>query len=162
MTNRILLVCLGNICRSPTAEGVLRVIAAREFPTLSLEIDSAGTAGYHVGEPPDRRAVAAARRRGYDLAGLRARLIQPEDFDRFEFVLAMDRSNLAELESRRPENAQTNLSLFMAFAPGSGVAEVPDPYYGGIEDFERVLDLCEAAARGLLTHLRGAKSDRRR
>jgi protein-tyrosine phosphatase len=161
MTSGILFVCLGNICRSPTAEGVLRAIAMREFPGLSLEIDSAGTAGYHVGEPPDRRTVAAARRRGYDLAGLRARLVQPEDFERFEFVLAMDRANLAELETRRPEDARANLSLFMAFAPGSGVAEVPDPYYGGIEDFERVLDLCEVAARGLLTHLRDADSDRR-
>jgi protein-tyrosine phosphatase len=162
MTSRVLFVCLGNICRSPTAEGVLRSLAAREFPGLSLEIDSAGTAGYHVGEPPDRRTVAAAKRRGYDLAGLRARLVQPEDFNRFEFVLAMDRANLAELESRRPDDAKTNLALFMAFAPESGLAEVPDPYYGGVEDFERVLDLCELAARGLLTHLRDEAANRRR
>src|SRR6187455_119567 len=101
MTRRVLFVCLGNICRSPTAEGVLRVIAAREFPSLEIEVDSAGTADYHVGEPPDRRTVAAARRRGYDLSGLRARQMQPADFDRFDYVLAMDRGNLAELDDRR-------------------------------------------------------------
>jgi len=131
----------------------LRAIAAREFPTLEIEIDSAGTADFHCGEPPDRRTVAAARRRGYDLAGLRARQIQPADFERFDFVLAMDRSNLAELESRRPQRATSQVALFLEFAPDAGVVEVPDPYYGGIEDFERVLDLCEAAARGLLARL---------
>lgn len=151
---KILFVCLGNICRSPTAEGVLRAIAAREFPELKLEIDSAGTADYHVGKPPDRRTVAAARRRGYELSGLRARQVQPEDFARFDFVLAMDRANLAELESRRLEGAPAQLALFMGFAPGSGYDEVPDPYYGGVEDFECVLDLCEAASRGLLSRLK--------
>src|SRR5215203_1151401 len=97
----LLFVCLGNICRSPTAEGVLRAIAAREFPEGALDIDSAGTANYHVGEPPDRRTVAAARRRGYDLAGLRARQVEDEDFSRFDYVIAMDRANLADLETRR-------------------------------------------------------------
>jgi protein-tyrosine phosphatase len=154
MTRKVLFVCLGNICRSPTAEGVLRTIAAREFPDLGLEIDSAGTADYHVGEPPDRRTVAAAQRRGYELAGLRARLIRAEDFSRFDFVLAMDRANLGDLESRRPRDATARVALFMEFAPDTGVEEVPDPYYGGIEDFERVLDLCEAGARGLLNHLK--------
>jgi protein-tyrosine phosphatase len=153
MTRKVLFVCLGNICRSPTAEGVLRAIAAREFPALKLEIDSAGTADYHAGDPPDRRSVAAGRRRGYDLAGLRARQVQGVDFERFDFVLAMDRANLAELQNRRPPGATAKLALFMAFAPDAGVAEVPDPYYGGIEDFERVLDLCEVAARGLLGRL---------
>ena len=147
---RILFVCLGNICRSPTAEGVLRAIAAREFPELKLDIESAGTADYHVGEPPDRRTVAAARRRGYDLAGLRARLVRRDDFGRFNYVLAMDHANLAELERLRPEGAAARLALFLEFAPEAKVLEVPDPYYGGVEDFERVLDLCEAAARGLL------------
>jgi protein-tyrosine phosphatase len=154
MSRKVLFVCLGNICRSPTAEGVLRAIAAREFPGVTLEIDSAGTADYHVGEPPDRRSVAAARRRGYDLARLRARLIRDEDFNRFDYVLAMDRANLAELERRRPPDARARLALFLEFAPDAGVAEVPDPYYGGIEDFERVLDLCEVAARGLLSRLK--------
>jgi protein-tyrosine phosphatase len=160
MTFSVLFVCLGNICRSPTAEGVLRAIAARDFPGLPLEIDSAGTADYHVGEPPDRRTIAAARRRGYDLAGLRARLVQADDFKRFEFVLAMDRANLAELERRRPEDAKAKVALYLEFAPASGVAEVPDPYYGGIEDFERVLDLCEVAAHGLLTRLRDEAESR--
>lgn len=151
---RILFVCLGNICRSPTAEGVLRAIAAREFPELAIDIDSAGTADYHVGEPPDRRAVAAARRRGYDLAGLRARQVQPGDFLSFDHVLAMDRANLSELRAQRMDDATAQLGLFMSFAPHSGYDEVPDPYYGGVEDFERVLDLCEAASRGLLATLR--------
>jgi protein-tyrosine phosphatase len=150
---KVLFVCLGNVCRSPTAEGVLRAIAARDYPALKLEIDSAGTADYHVGEPPDRRTVTAAMRRGYDLSGLRARQVQPEDFTRFDYVLAMDRANLAELESRRVVGSATMLGLFMSFAPGDGNEEVPDPYYGGVEDFERVLDLCEAAARGLLARL---------
>jgi protein-tyrosine phosphatase len=160
MTCGVLFVCLGNICRSPTAEGVLRAIAARDFPGLPLEIDSAGTADYHVGEPPDRRTIAAARRRGYDLAGLRARLVQADDFRRFEFVLAMDRANLAELERRRPDDARAKVALYLEFAPGSGVAEVPDPYYGGSEDFERVLDLCEVAAQGLLSRLRDEAESR--
>ena len=154
---RILFVCLGNICRSPTAEGVLRAIAEREFPTLKITVDSAGTADYHVGEPPDRRTVSAARRRGYELAGLRARQVQPEDFRRFNYILAMDRSNLSELTSRRTAGATAQLALFMSFAQDAGGAseydEVPDPYYGGVEDFERVLDLCELAARGLLRRL---------
>jgi protein-tyrosine phosphatase len=150
---RILLVCLGNICRSPTAEGVLRAIAAREYPQLQLEIDSAGTAGYHVGEPPDRRTIAAARRRGYDLSGLRARRTQTGDFLRFDYVLAMDRANLIELESRRPADATARLALFMSFVPGQEHVEVPDPYHGGAEEFARVIELCEAAARGLLAHL---------
>jgi protein-tyrosine phosphatase len=149
----VLFVCLGNICRSPTAEGLLRAIAAREFPGLKLDIDSAGTADYHVGEPPDRRTVAAARRRGYDLAGLRARQVQREDFDRFNYVLAMDRANLAELERLAPQGSAARLALFLEFAPEANELEVPDPYYGGVEDFERVLDLCELAARGLLARL---------
>lgn len=153
MTTRVLFVCLGNICRSPTAEGVLRAITAREFPRLLLDVDSAGTANYHVGEPPDRRTVAAARRRGYDLGGLRARQVAPADFTRFDYVLAMDHANLAELERLRPAAATAKLSLFLEFAPEAQVLDVPDPYYGGIEDFERVLDLCELAARGLLTRL---------
>lgn len=152
----VLFVCLGNICRSPTAEGVLRAIAAREFPKLELDIDSAGTADYHVGEPPDRRTVGAARRRGYDLGGLRARQVLPDDFNRFDYVLAMDRANFAELEHLRPEGATARLGLFLEFAPEANELEVPDPYYGGVEDFERVLDLCELAARGLLARLEAA------
>ncbi|HEU4589523.1 MAG TPA: low molecular weight protein-tyrosine-phosphatase [Steroidobacteraceae bacterium] len=152
MTTRILFVCLGNICRSPTAEGVLRDIAVREFAALPLYVDSAGTANYHVGEPPDRRSVAAARRRGYDLASLRARQVAPADFASFDYVLAMDRPNLEQLQVLG-RGAVARIGLFMDFAPQLAVEEIPDPYYGGIEDFERVLDLCEAAARGLLRSL---------
>jgi len=159
MAHKVLFVCLGNICRSPTAEGVLRAIAAREFPALEIEVDSAGTADYHVGEPPDRRTVAAARRRGYDISGLRARQLQPSDFTRFDFVLAMDRANLAELEAREPGNAWARVALYLDFARGSG-AEVPDPYYSGPEAFELVLDLCEAGARGLLSSLAKEKGPR--
>ncbi len=150
MHKKVLFVCLGNICRSPTAEGVLRAIAAREFPALELTVDSAGTANYHAGEPPDRRTVAAARRRGYDLASLRARQANPGDFERFHHVLAMDRANLAELERLRGGDGAARLGLFLDYAPACGYLEVPDPYYGGVEGFERVLDLCEAGARGLL------------
>jgi protein-tyrosine phosphatase len=161
---RVLLVCLGNICRSPTAEGVLRGIAAREFAGLPLYVDSAGTADYHVGEPPDRRTIAAARRRGYDLASLRARRVARTDLETFDYVLAMDRANLAELETlgrgviRGLDDAAeaapgARVGLFLEFAPELGVDEVPDPYYGGVEGFERVLDLCEAGARGLLRRL---------
>lgn len=156
---KVLFVCLGNICRSPTAEGVLRALAAREYPHLALRVDSAGTAGYHTGEPPDRRSVAAAKRRGYDLASLRARLVHPDDFHDFDYILAMDRSNLSELKSRRPARCPAEISLFMRFA-GAETDEVPDPYYGAVEDFERVLDLCEQAARGLLRHLHELQADK--
>lgn len=153
MTHRVLLVCLGNICRSPTAEAVVRTIAAREFPGLPLYVDSAGTANYHVGEPPDRRTIAAGRRRGYELASLRARQVCAEDLSGFDYVLAMDRANLAELGRFAGESPRAQVGLFLQFAPQAGVDEVPDPYFGGTEDFERVLDLCEAGARGLLRRL---------
>lgn len=151
---RILFVCLGNICRSPTAEGVLRTLAAREFPALAVYVDSAGTANYHVGEPPDRRTVATARRHGYDLAALRARQVARSDLEEFDYVLAMDRGNLAGLESLGG-GSRTHLGLFLEFAPECGTDEVPDPYYGGPADFSRVIELCEAGARGLLRHLGG-------
>jgi protein-tyrosine phosphatase len=150
---KILFVCLGNICRSPTAEGVVRAIAEREYPGLKVELDSAGTADYHVGEAPDRRTIAVARRRGYEIGSLRARQLQRDDFNRFDHILAMDRANLSSLERLLPEQATVRIGLFMDFAPDSGFIEVPDPYYGGSEDFERVLDLCELAGRGLLQKL---------
>ena len=151
---RILFVCLGNICRSPTAEGVLRALAAREAPELPIEVDSAGTAGYHVGQPPDPRTREAAARRGYDLSTLRARIVEPGDFERFDLILAMDRENLEVLRRRAPRDARERLRLFLEFAPEGGPAEVPDPYYGGPNGFEEVLDLVEAATRGLLAAMR--------
>jgi len=151
---RVLFVCLGNICRSPTAEGVARTLAAREAPELALEVDSAGTAGYHVGAAPDPRTRAAAARRGYDLGALRARMVAAEDFEHFDLILAMDRENLAALERRAPPSARGRLRLFLEFAPAQELREVPDPYYGGPNGFEEVLDLVEEATRGLLAHLR--------
>lgn len=150
---RILFVCLGNICRSPTAEAVLRALAAREAPDLPLEVDSAGTADYHVGQPPDPRTRAAAARRGYDLSALRARTVDSADFERFDLILAMDRENLQVLKRRAPSHAHERLRLFLEFAPDAP-EDVPDPYYGGPNGFEEVLDLVETATRGLLTHLR--------
>lgn len=121
---------------------------------MVLEIDSAGTAAYHVGELPDRRTRQAAGRRGYDLSRLRARVIEPGDFERFDLILAMDRENLRALERRAPAHARERLRLFLEFAPETGISEVPDPYYGGPNGFEDVLDLIEAASRGLIEHLR--------
>jgi protein-tyrosine phosphatase len=151
---KILFVCLGNICRSPTAEAVVRTLAVREAPELELEVDSAGTAGYHVGEPPDPRTRAAAARRGYDLTELRARIVEPGDFERFHLILAMDRENLTVLRRRAPQAAQERLRLFLEFAPDTEAEDVPDPYYGGPNGFEEVLDLVEQAARGLIRDLR--------
>jgi protein-tyrosine phosphatase len=155
---RILFVCLGNICRSPTAEGVLRALAAREAPELALEIDSAGTAGYHIGEPPDPRTRQAAARRGYDLEALRARIVEPGDFEHFDLILAMDRDNLRVLTRRAPRAVHERLRLFLEFAPQADSQDVPDPYYGGPNGFEEVLDLVEAASRGLIAHLRKARA----
>lgn len=150
---RVLFVCLGNICRSPTAEGVLRDLIVREAPFLAIDVDSAGTADYHIGSPPDPRSQCAALRRGIDLSGLRARQVRREDFQHFDFVLAMDQNNLRELQALCPRNARAQLGLFMSYAPETGRLDVPDPYYGGDSDFEAVLDLTTAASRGLVTAL---------
>ena len=148
------MVCLGNICRSPTAEAVLRKLAATEAPGLGIQVDSAGTSNYHPGASPDARSQAAARRRGYDLSALRARQVRPSDFDDFDLILAMDRNNLEDLEGIAPAAARGKLSLFLEFAPGATALEVPDPYEGGPEGFERVLDMIEAASHGLLHKLK--------
>jgi len=149
----VLFVCLGNICRSPSAEAVFRTLAAREAPEIHVLVESAGTAEYHVGSAPDSRAQAAARRRGYDMAGFRARTIERRDFERFDLILAMDRSNLSALQHVAPPAARERVRLFLEFTADASVLEVPDPYYGGPNGFEEVLDLIEAASRGLLQHL---------
>lgn len=148
---RILFFCMGNICRSPTAEGVMRAKLAAAG--LGVEVDSAGTHGYHAGEPPDERSQAHARRRGYDLSPLRARQLLAEDFDRFDLVLAMDDDNLARARRLCPPAQRERLGLLMDYAPHTGRAHVPDPYYGGAAGFEEVLDLVEAACDGLIAEL---------
>jgi len=150
---RILLVCLGNICRSPTAEVVLRSRAAARGVADQVVVDSAGTGDWHAGMPPDRRAIAHAAKRGYDLTPLRARQVTPDDFQRFNWILAMDRSVLRELTSLQPAQFSGRIGRFLDFAPHVGLRDVPDPYYGGASHFERVLDLVEHASDGLLTHL---------
>lgn len=149
------MVCLGNICRSPTAEGVLRHLLQQEAPHLAVEIDSAGTADYHIGAAPDRRSQQAALQRGIDISGLRGRQVQAADFDRFDLILAMDAQNLLELKLQRPANARAQLKLLMDYAPQAGLQEVPDPYYRDAAAFEQVLDLTTAALRGLIASLKG-------
>jgi protein-tyrosine phosphatase len=143
---------MGNICRSPTAEGVFRHYAEQAGMLERLFIDSAGTHAYHVGEPADRRARAAAERRGMSLDGIRARRVALEDFAHFDYIIAMDEDNLARLRDESPEEHHHKLRLFLEFTHGPE-REVPDPYYGGAAGFERVLDLVEAASRGLLETL---------
>ena len=150
---RVLFVCLGNICRSPTAEAVVRDFARREASGLVLELDSAGTHGYHTGDPPDERSIATARRRGIDMSDLRARVVEPVDFDRFDLVLAMDEAVYDELKRVAPQGRSEKVRLFLEFAPQLGRRDVPDPYYGGAAGFEDVLDLVEEGARGLLAAL---------
>jgi protein-tyrosine phosphatase len=149
----VLMVCLGNICRSPTAEGVLRHLVAQQAPNLSIEIDSAGTADYHIGAPPDLRSQRAALRRGIDLSGLRARQVTKDDFARFDLILAMDRDNLRELEAMKPRQSHAALKLLLEYAPELNLRDVPDPYYRDSGAFEEVLDLTSAASRGLLASL---------
>jgi protein-tyrosine phosphatase len=150
---KILFVCMGNICRSPTAQGVFEYLVAEAGLLERIHIDSAGTHAYHVGEPPDKRAAQAASRRGIDLSRQRARRVDPADFAHFDYVLAMDRGNLEDLTAICPPEHHAKLKLFLEFAQSSPL-DVPDPYYGGTQGFERVLDLVEEGARGLLDTIR--------
>jgi len=152
---------MGNICRSPTAEGVFRQVVAEHAPGLDIEIDSAGTHDYHVGDPPDSRAVAAAARRGIDIADLRARMVEQADFERFDLLIAMDRLNREILLDRSPQEYRDRVRLLLEFAPQIDADDVPDPYYGGPVGFEHVLDLAEAAAIGLLEELLSRSTGRR-
>ena len=144
---------MGNICRSPTAEGVLRTLVARDGLAAYFEIDSAGTHGYHVGAPPDARSRKAALERGYDLSQLRARRVNELDFKHFDRILSMDRENLSLLQRACPDEHRHKLGLFLECAENRDEDEVPDPYYGGEDGFEHVLDLIEDAARGLIAQM---------
>jgi protein-tyrosine phosphatase len=148
----VLFVCMGNICRSPTAEGVFRHHASEAGLSDRVFIDSAGTHAYHVGEPPDRRAIAAAERRGVSLHDIRARRVSDADFERFDYIIAMDEDNVARLQEQGSPEHHSKVRLFLEFSAG-GEQDVPDPYYGGAAGFERVLDLVEDASRGLLETL---------
>ena len=152
-TTNVLFVCMGNICRSPTAEGVFRHFVQEAGLAERISIDSAGTHAYHTDEPADRRASAAAERRGYSLANIRARRVQTEDFERFDYIVAMDRLNHVTLVDQADAEHHDKIRLFLEFTSGPE-DDVPDPYYGGAAGFERVLDLVEEASRGLLEELR--------
>jgi protein-tyrosine phosphatase len=149
----VLFVCMGNICRSPTAHGVFRKLIVEQGLSHRVEIDSAGTHAYHIGEPPDRRARATALERGIDIGDLRARLAARTDFEVFDYVVAMDQDNYRSLSRLCPRGMESKLRLFMEFAPDLGIRDVPDPYYGAQGGFDQVFDLVEAAARGLLDDL---------
>jgi len=151
---KILFVCMGNICRSPTAHGVFQRLVEQSGMHREIEIDSAGTHAFHVGNPPDPRAQAAAMRRGIDMSRQRARRVEAGDFERFDYILAMDQENLASLREACPPQYAHKLTLFLEYAPDLTLRDVPDPYYGGATGFERVLDLVEIASEGLLLHLR--------
>lgn len=149
---RVLFVCMGNICRSPMAQGVFEDLLVREGLADEVSVDSAGTGAWHVGEPPDERAARSVAARGLDISGQRARQLEPEDCERFDYVLTMDEENYAAASRLCPGN--TVVRPFLDFAHGSPEREVPDPYFGGPDGFERVLDMVEEASRGLLQDIR--------
>lgn len=152
---RLLFVCTGNICRSPTAEAVARETAMRLGEGDQFEFDSAGIEGYHAGEPPDRRAIARGRLRGYDLSPLRARRVTASDFEQFDLILAMDREHFDALERRCPPALQHKVQMFLSRAANGPDVDVPDPYYGTDEDFDVVLDMCEDVVPQWLAELNG-------
>ncbi len=149
----VLFVCMGNICRSPTAEGVFRQRVREVGLEQRITVDSAGTHDYHIGKPPDRRAQAAGAGRGYDLSGLRGRQVDKRDFDEFDYILAMDAENLDNLNRIKPARHKARLGLFLEYGLRFSAREVPDPYYGGDQGFEQVLDMVEDAAAGLLAEI---------
>lgn len=150
---RVLFVCLGNICRSPTADGVFRHVVKQQGLADQILVDSCGTGSFHVGNPPDKRAIHAASKRNYDLSALRARQIKPVDFQHFHYILAMDRMNLGVLEAMKPEYYEGHVGLLLDFSQQRKHKQVPDPYYDGEEGFELVLDLIEDASQGLLADI---------
>ena len=155
MATRVLMVCMGNICRSPLAEGVFRNLLDEAGLSGKVEVDSAATHAYHIGLPPDTRSVRTARRRGVDLTGIRARKVMPEDLQDFDHVVAMDRENYRQLsELCASEDQRDKIRLLMDYASQPLTREVPDPYYGGADGFEQAMDLIDEGARGLLAHIR--------
>ncbi|MFD0985838.1 low molecular weight protein-tyrosine-phosphatase [Methyloligella solikamskensis] len=153
--HKLLFICLGNICRSPMAEGVFRRVIAEAGVADRFEIDSAGLGDWHVGQAPDTRAQSAAKGRDMDISGQAARQVVLEDFDRFDLLLAMDRNNLAELKALAPEGTEGKIRQFLDYAPHLEAIDVPDPFFGGDEGFDHALDLIEAASEGLLESLIG-------
>jgi protein-tyrosine phosphatase len=151
----VLMVCMGNICRSPLAHGLFEALVEREGLTDLIIVDSAGTHAYHVGESPDPRSQQTAVRHGVDLSRQRARRVSRDDFDQFDYILAMDQDNYQNLMASAPNEHQHKVQLFLEFAPQRREREVPDPYYGGPDGFEHVYELVEAAALGLLADIRG-------
>lgn len=151
---KVLFVCMGNICRSPTAEGIFSHLIEQENLSHAIDVESAGTHAYHVGNPPDHRAQATALKRGIDLSKQTARRVSTSDFEYFDYILAMDEDNLLDLEQICPVEHRHKIRLFMEFAPHLNMREVPDPYYGGASGFDRVLDMVEEASEGLLKAIR--------
>ena len=150
----VLFVCMGNICRSPTAAGAFQRVVDDAGLGDWFEIDSAGTHAYHTNEPPDHRARAAAATRGVSLEGQRARRVTEQDFERFDYILAMDEQNIRHLQEQSPDEPRSTIRLFLDYSAALAETEVPDPYYGGDSGFEDVFDICEAACRGFLDYLR--------
>jgi protein-tyrosine phosphatase len=151
---KVLFVCMGNICRSPTAEGVFQHHLAAQGLERQVSVDSAGTHGWHEGNPPDPRSVSAARDRGIDISYLRSRKVRPSDFTEFDYILAMDRDNFNDMVDVAVMDGTARVQLFLEFASDLDATDVPDPYYGGESGFDHVLDLIEAASEGLIAHIR--------
>lgn len=152
---KVLFVCMGNICRSPLAEGSFTQLVKNQGLSASIKVDSAATHSYHISEPPDPRGIGTAAGRGIDISAQRARQVRARDFKDFDYVLAMDRDNIASLRVLCPSGLEHKLSLFLDFAPGNSATEVPDPYYGGRDGFDHVLDLVQTGSEGLLGDIRG-------
>ena len=150
----VLMVCLGNICRSPTAQSVFESMVVEAGLDHLIEVDSAGTSNWHIGKAPDARSQAAAAARGYDLTSQRGRQVAREDFENFHYILAMDHSNLSDLQRMQPPGSQAQLALLLDYGSARETTEVPDPYHGGSAGFELVIDLIEDACRDLLRHIR--------
>ena len=150
----VLFVCTGNICRSPTAEGVFRHVVEEAGHSENFLIDSAGTHGYHIGTPPDSRAISTAMARGVDISDLRGRRLHNDDFEKFDLILAMDSGHYSIMDRMQPQSSRAEISMFLDFSPGTQMADVPDPYYGDIEDFEQMLDLITTGVDHLFADLK--------